>query len=501
MSWRLVLICGLLFTSILATGQIPDTLVGRANRSLHSGDSIANRKQQQVASGVDSILRNASVRHFSDSLKILSWSDSLRRKVNGKFSPALLTRKTDSLRSLKIPSERITHFSDSMLAKQDLLLDEIGIKRRALQERVSSRYDDWMAKAQGRLNLDSAGVKVPSLDRTISDPLQKVNVPSPTIPQTGVPVVKLPNASIPDIPEMPGLATNDFSSMGISDDLAKVGGNVAVPSTEMLGNWEKSLPAMPDVMKEVNGKVGEVSALTKDPGGAAEKAIGQVSEVSDATNGLNDASKLKEQNEALKLAEQMKDPNAAKEMVQKEAINHFAGKEAVLKGAMSQMSKYKQKYSSIGSLSEIKKNDWLPKNGLKGVSFRERFRIGIHAGFKSLKDTVLVDFYPNASYRITGRLEAGLGAIYQLRVTTRDHIGLSQSNPVYGMSTFAVVKTFKYIFLRFEVDGNSVPKGGTTETPLYRDWRWSFHSGIQTNFKLGRQWTGNVQMLYNFERN
>ena len=69
------------------------------------------------------------------------------------------------------------------------------------------------------------------------------------------------------------------------------------------------------------------------------------------------------------------------------------------------------------------------------------------------------------------------------------------------MSTFAVVKTFKYIFLRFEVDGNSVPKGGTTETPMYRDWRWSFHSGIQTNFKLGRQWTGNVQMLYNFERN
>lgn len=62
-----------------------------------------------------------------------------------------------------------------------------------------------------------------------------------------------------------------------------------------------------------------------------------------------------------------------------------------------------------------------------------------------------------------------------------------------------VAKIVKSLHLRFELDGNSFPKSGTTEKPNYRDWRWSFHSGIQTNFKIGKQWTGSVQMLYNFD--
>jgi len=65
---------------------------------------------------------------------------------------------------------------------------------------------------------------------------------------------------------------------------------------------------------------------------------------------------------------------------------------------------------------------------------------------------------------------------------------------------FAVVKTFKSIHLRFEVDGNSFPKSGPPDQPTSRDWRWTFHSSIQTNFKLGKQWTGNILMLYNFDK-
>jgi hypothetical protein len=111
-----------------------------------------------------------------------------------------------------------------------------------------------------------------------------------------------------------------------------------------------------------------------------------------------------------------------------------------------------------------------------------------------------LDFYPNASYRITGRLEAGLGAVYRVRVNTSTG-EFYQHNPVWGITSFAVVKTFRSIMLRFEMDGNSYPKTALPDQTLYRDWRWTFHSGIQSNFKLGKQWTGIVQLLYNFDNN
>ncbi len=309
-----------------------------------------------------------------------------------------------------------------------------------------------------------------------------------------VPGIKPPSSSLPEVPGIPALNTGDFSSLGLTDDLSAVGGGLALPSNDQLAGWNADLPSMPDPKKELNGQLAEVKALTTDPRAATEKAVGQLGELNDVTKALSEADKLKEQNEALKLAEQMKNPEGLKE----QAVNHFAGQEASIQGAMSQMSKYKKKYASLGSLSEIKKNDWLPRNGLKGKPFRERFRIGLHTGPKVVGDTLLLDFYPNASYRITGRLEAGLGAIYQVRLNTRD-FSFDQHDPVWGMSTFAVVKMFRSVFLRFELDGNSFPKSGAADQASYRDWRWTFHSGIQSNFKLGKQWTGIVQMLYNFD--
>lgn len=44
-----------------------------------------------------------------------------------------------------------------------------------------------------------------------------------------------------------------------------------------------------------------------------------------------------------------------KEQVKKIAIDHFAGKEAILQGAMKDMSKYKKKYSNVKSLKDIPK--------------------------------------------------------------------------------------------------------------------------------------------------
>jgi hypothetical protein len=226
--------------------------------------------------------------------------------------------------------------------------------------------------------------------------------------------------------------------------------------------------------------------------------VSQVTEMSDAGAALKEAENLKQQNEMLDASRQMENPEATNEALEQQAVNHLAGQEATVNSAMAQMAKYKKKYSSIGSLSEIPKNDWLPRNGLKGKPFNERFRPGINMGFKGFGDTLLLDFFPNAAYRISGRFEAGLGGIYRVRVV-ESPIGVDQSNPVFGFASFVVFKTFKAIHLRFEADGTSNVVMGSAEKPEYRDWRWSFCTGIQTNFKISKRITGNVQMLYGFD--
>ncbi len=305
---------------------------------------------------------------------------------------------------------------------------------------------------------------------------------------------------ISDIPEVPSLRAEDFTSLGVSPELAQIGDPLTVPSAPQLGEWQKSMPAMPDLAGEASKYSNELKQLSSNPSDAAEKALGNVSEVSDTTQALSEAEQLKKQTEALKVAEQLKDPAVTTEAVKQEAVNHFVDREAEVQGAMSQVAKYKKKYSSPGSLAEIKKNDWLPHNGLKGKPFKERFRTGLNLGYKGSGDTLIFDFYPNASYRITGRVEAGLGTIYRVRLNGKS-FDFDQHNPVWGIASFVMLRTFKSVLLRCELDGNSFPVSGSADRAAYRDWRWSFYTGIQTNFKSSKMWTGNVQVLYNFGSN
>lgn len=451
-------------------------------------DSLTHQAKafEQVASRkFDSLASLASASRWRDSLSVSSWSADMQKAIEHSLSTERITLFSDSLRRKGLPEPAIARHADSLLRKKESLLNEVAGQQTKLQKRLTSRYDEWSSSLREKFNLDSAGVRLPGLDKSSL----------PQVRNTGT--SSIPGSNTPDIPVMPALESADFASLGMSPELTSIGGSSAIPSTDQLGEWQKSVPAMADPGGMLNDQLSTIKGITTDPGAAAEKAAGQVVEVNDAAKGLREAEHLKTNNEMLKTAEQMKDPNASMEMGKQQAMDHFAGQEAALQGAMKQMSKYKQKYSSLGSLSEIKKNDWLPKNGLKGKPFRERFRIGLNLGYKG-GDTLLFDLFPNASYRITGRIEAGLGAIYRIRVIQKP-FGFDQHDPVWGMTSFVIVKTFKSVFIRVEMDGNSFPVNGSSDHPAYRDWRWSFYSGIQTNFKLSKRLIGNVQMLYSFD--
>ncbi len=466
----------LILTTVTVSAQSPDSI----SDSLHVGNKFKRL--------VDSLTSLRIVNHLRDSLTINAWSEGLRNKIQRRFSSYAIANSVDSLRMLGVPEPAINHITDSLVQQKSALLREVEEKQNGLQRKVTDRYTTWAENLRKKFNLESPGV---------SPPVTNLPLNTSSLPAVDIPAV--PKTDLPTIGPIPSLESQDFASLGVSPELANVGGSMTIPSGPQLGEWQKSLPAMPDLAEEIGKHKNGLKELTSNPSGAAEKALTNVSQVSDATGALNEAEQLKKQSEALRAAEQLRDPSTATEELQQQAVDHFAGKQAEVQSAMSMMTKYKKKYASIGSLSEIPKNDWLPRNGLKDKPFKERFRVGLGLGVKGAGDTLVLDFYPNASYRITGRIEAGLGAIYRVRVKT-DPFGFDQRNPVWGASSFVILKTFKSVFLRCEVDGNSFPISGSTDRAPYRDWRWSFLSGVQTNFKISKKrWTGNVQMLYNFD--
>lgn len=465
-------------------GQQPDSALRQRAEPII--DTLAIRAVYLEAGNqkrTDSLLSHARLSKLRDSVVISEWSISLRREIEGRFSPDALARSTDSLRMFGVTEPAIAKRTDSLLRRKADLLSEVNIKQATLQQNVNIRYADWSDAVRRKYNLDSSGVRIPSLSAPSS------MLPASNLPAANVPAA--PDLHISEIPTVPSLDAADFSSLGMSPELSAVGGGLTTPTTPQLAGWKDSFPPLPDAAGDMTNQVAATKELTANPSGVAEKAASNVAEVGDAVQVLDEAEQVKKQAEA---AEQLKDPSALKQ----QASDHFAGKEAELAGAMNQMAKFKKKYSSLGSLSEVKKNNWLPKNGLKGKPFKERFRPGLNLGVRSNSDTILLDFYPNAAYRITGRLEAGLGAVYRVRVSSNP-FGFDQRNPVWGFSLFAVVKTFKSIFIRLETDVTDHFKQGTTEQPSYHDWMWNFYTGVQTNFKLSRRLSGNVQMLYSFD--
>lgn len=434
-------------------------------------DSIVARIPDGKA---DSLLRVSSKYRSLDSLRVLQWSDTLNQRVHKQFridSIGLLRSREFSVPGVDTYGGHL----DSLKRKRQAMLHEIQSKKKHLNDAISKRYEDWNKTVREKSKADSL------LTTGVFGKFQTSSI-NPRLP-----------ASVPDLdlPQIPTLNANDFSNLKLSPEVSRIGGDWSMPTDSQIKQWN---PGIPDITKDLGLPAAKLNAL-KDPSSMAEQAANSVDGVQQLNSQVGQAQQLTSSNEAIKTAEAMKDPEA----LLPKAVDHFAGKEVVLQAAMEQMAKYKEKYESLQDLSKVKKQSWLPRNGLKGVPFEKRFRLGFHVGYQSVRDTIRLDLFPNASYRISGRFEAGFGAIYRLNITTRT-VGIDQSHPVWGTAAFVVCKTFKSVYLRIEADGYSFAKQSDADGSTYRDWRWNFLSGVQSNFNLGGRWTGNVQMLYNFDK-
>lgn len=289
---------------------------------------------------VDSLYSRSSLQWVKDSLTIYAWADSLKVSVQKNFSPDSLhlKNKIDSLSSLQLSTEPYASRFDSLLASKQNKFDEIGERKKQLASETKSKIERWQQRIRSRL--DSLGFKEVMPSATTAE-LNQANMPSLALP------------------ELPALSTNDFTSLDLSADLSILNKELPFASIEGLQEFQENLSGVTD-------KLSLVSDLKNNAGQTIETAIGEmdaIKEIQKQTQAFESMNPLGNP------TEQLPDADQIKEQAVEKGINHFAGKDEQLSQAMNQISKYKQKYSSVKSLKDIPKK--IP-NPMKEKSFIER---------------------------------------------------------------------------------------------------------------------------------
>jgi hypothetical protein len=450
-------------------------------------ESAPNRQNPQPL--LDSLNGLANTRWNTDSLTILSWSDSLKQSISGKFASDSLgiRHKIDSLERLQLPTEKYTRKLDSLTNKKAELLTEVNSKQDQLLAKTKGKLEQWQDKVKSKLGLDSL-----ALHSGLSTP--NANVPgmpgNTTIPNLGGDL---------ELPVLPALSAGDFQGADLSPDLSKFNESLSFGDLDGLNDIQGKLGELGDV----GDKLSEVTALTKDTDKAIESALGNVDEVKGVQDQLKQVDGV-QQSELVEKAKQLQDPDAMKEelkqqvqqQVQQQAVNHFAGKEEQLKQAMEKIAKYKQKYSSINSLSEIPKKR---PNEMKGKPLVERLLPGIALQIQR-KNDLLVDFNPYVGYRFTGRLTAGLGWNQRYAYNTGDHSFNARSR-IFGPRAYGEFKVWKGFAPRAEVELMNTfvpPLGNPPVTDAgKREWVWSAMVGLKKDYRFIKRVRGTAMIMFN----
>lgn len=181
-----------------------------------------------------------------------------------------------------------------------------------------------------------------------------LNLQMPQLDMNGLTDVKIPGgvdlstASLPDtsIPELPS------TDLGVNSNSIAEG----IKSNELISSASEQ-------SGKHQGNVEQVHQLKEQP---LDKIV------DDKMNGLSEVKEIQDAStienvDAIKSQDAMK--AELKKQVRSVAIDHFAGKEQQLKNAMDKISKYKAKYPSASSISDLKKK---PVNTLKEKPLIER---------------------------------------------------------------------------------------------------------------------------------
>lgn len=427
-------------------------------------DSVGLKQRQQL----DSI--QSSVSSSFDSLKgEYDHINSTADKAISKYQKGI-----DSLQQLNLPAGKLTAKRDSITNWRNEKLAPIKAKS-----------DSLRAKTIGKINSMELPPELSEHTQQLTSKIDKFDV---TLPSEKLPDLSLNNSStLPDIsnplgeqtlPALPG--ADGKLPQGLSD----LGEKAKIPEVSKLGEAGEQAQKISDVVPK---NADEVSA-------AAEQHVTKIDAVSGVSEQVGQADQYKE------TLMQKQDPAALKQQTMNQAkeaaIDHFAGKEQQLQEAMQKVAKYKQKYSSVQSLSELPKKK---PNEMKGKPFIERIVPGVALQIHR-RNEWLVDFNPYAGYRLSGRLTTGAGWNQRIAYNT-DSRSFASAYKIYGPRIFGEFKVIKGFSGRLELEymNSYVPPAiaAPVTDPEQRRWIFSTMAGMKKEYRFIKNVKGTVFILYN----
>ncbi|MBL0745092.1 hypothetical protein [Chryseolinea lacunae] len=455
-----------------------DSLLGR----VPSADSLHLRMPQ------DTLLQRSSQRVDSVQNAFYQRTDSLQNLYQAPIqkldaAQSKLQSRLDSLTTLQLPTGKTAHALDSVNQLREKTVAGFNEKLNTIKEKttgklktmelppeLNEKVSGLTSKAEG-FNIPSSQLGLPS---TGGNPLGNLGGSTSL---GGVNVPNLPNTDVPGLGNVPGTEKlGDLKNVtNQTGDLSKITGQAS--------EYTKDAKAL------TSGNLGDVKALPN----TAETKAAEVAGIKDLQGQANVLDQYKDMAGAAKDPAAMKEEAATK--VQQMAVNHFAGKEKQLQEAMDMVAKYKKKYGSLNSLSDIPKKR---PNEMRGKPWYERVVPGIAMQIQKKGEDVMVDFNPYAGYRFTGRLTAGAGWNQRVAYNTERRY-FDHASRIYGPRVFGEYKLWKGFSPRLEVEtmNTYVPPLSRLTLPDQgqREWVWGVFVGVKKEYRFIKNVKGTALIM------
>ena len=280
------------------------------------------------------------------------------------------------------------------------------------------------------------------------------------------------------------------------------------PALNLPGNI--NIPAPVDLKGAMSTRdlTGSVGSLNID-----DKSLSQVGHVTDLTNKDMESltseaeSKLADVSGVQKITAQAdikeydniiaaaKDPEAAREeaidKIQQEAYDHFSGHQKEIEQAMDAIGKYKKKFSS---LPDVKNAPRHVPNAMKGKPLIERLVPSFAVQIQKNEKVYTGHFNPAIAYRISGRLNAGLGWNVRLGYDTKSRNFIS-SSMIHGPRAFTEFNAWKAFYPRLEVESMRTPIALTTTDRSHVEWVTGVYAGVKKEYTLVKTVKGSILLM------